>query len=85
MTGHDLFDFYRKTLLLFGMNYAALRTVHAIWCWQTWGTGASKWEAMGRRYLEVQLLRIRVRRFARDLLEIAGLCGVLLVLISQHG
>jgi len=82
--GSDIFDIYRQLLTLVVSSYVVVRTVNSIWRWQSATQSAPKWEAAARRYVVTQLLRVRLRRFALDLLQIGAAAGVLACLIWLH-
>ena len=84
MTGRDVFDFYRFLLTVLVSTYAGVRLVQFFWRWQIVTRSAPRAEALARRYLMVQFLRVRTSRFALDLLTIAALLAVLAWLISLH-
>ena len=84
MTGRELFDLYRHMLVIVGLSYTVVRTMHAIWNWQSASAAAPRMEALARRYLVMHLLRIRVRRFVFELVQIAGLIVVLVYVIQLH-
>jgi len=85
MTGADLFDFYRELLAIVVGTYGAVRLVRFLWRWQLSGRAASRGELLARRYVVVQILRLRVSRFLLDLIEIVVLLGLLGWLICLHG
>ncbi|MFQ5413409.1 MAG: hypothetical protein ACE5E6_03025 [Phycisphaerae bacterium] len=80
----DLFEFYRFILAALVSTYTIARFVAAIWWWQGLGAGGSRGGAFLRRYVVVQLLRLRVWRFAWDLATIAGLVVILVIVIRSH-
>ncbi len=84
MPGGDLFDFYRQVLLIVAGTYTVLQTTNFVLRWRMATTAAGRTEALARRYLVVQLLRVRLRRFAFDFLQLAVLIGVLAYLLWLH-
>lgn len=85
MSGSDVFDLYRQSLTLVVGVYVVFRTANFVIQWQAAIASARKPEAILRRYLAVQFLRVRVRRFAFDLLQVAVLVAVLGYLVWLHG
>ncbi|HUU81893.1 MAG TPA: hypothetical protein VM243_00190 [Phycisphaerae bacterium] len=84
MRGSDLFELYRQLLAVIGGSYATVRLVNFVWRFQLATRSAPRLEAMARRYLVLQVLRVRISRFALDLLHIALLVLVLGWLIRLH-
>ncbi len=79
-----MFDLYRQFLAVVGGSYAAVRLIHFVWRFQLATRSAPRLEALGRRYLVLQLLRVRVSRFVVDLAQIAVLVAVLYYLLALH-
>ena len=84
MCGSEVFDLYRQLLAILGGSYALVRSVNFVWRWQLATRTATGVEALGRRYLVVQLLRLPIRRFTLDLLQILVLVAVLAYLLWLH-
>ena len=84
MRGSDLFDLYRQLLVIVVGTYTVVRTVNFVLRWQLATRSAGRAEAIARRYLALQLLRVRIRRFAPDLLEVGVLLVVLGYLLWLH-
>ena len=84
MRGSDIFNLYRQLLAIIVTTYAVVRAVNFVWRWQLAGGSARRWEATARRYLVVQFLQVRLRRFAIDLLQIAVLGAVFAWVIWLH-
>ncbi|UCG17484.1 MAG: hypothetical protein JSV19_05525 [Phycisphaerales bacterium] len=82
MTGADLFDVYRKTLAIVFGSYAIVKTGHLLWNWQVSSRRAGRHEVVFRRYLVTSLLRIRLRRFWFELLQIAVLATIFAYLVG---
>ena len=77
----DLFELYRRLLLIALTVYALLRLIRTV---ETVGgvlLSRRREFVMLRQYVAVQFLRLRLRRFAWDWVEIAGL----LVVVSFLG
>lgn len=84
MSGFDLFDFYRFLLSVLVGSYATVRLVTFIWRLQYIGFGDPRARGLLRQYLLIQMLRVRFRRFAWDLLQIALLLVVFILLLHRH-
>lgn len=79
--GFDLFDFWRWFLAVACMIYAVVLTVRWAWSWLVYLAGRDRSIVLLRHYLIVQALRLRVRRFAGELLQIAAWTTVLILLL----
>lgn len=84
MPGFDAFHFFRYLLAVFVTSYAVIAMGQFVRQWRRDTAAAAREEALLRTYLVVHLLRVRIRPFLRDLLEIAALLVVLLILIWRH-
>jgi hypothetical protein len=84
MTGRDLFDLFRQLLALLGGVYVVVRLVNFVVRWQVSMRSTRRAEALARRYLVLQALRVRISRFVVELLQIAALVVVLAWLIHLH-
>ncbi len=80
----DAFDLYRQLLAVIGASYATVRLIHFVWRFQLATQSAPRLEALGRRYLVLQLLRVRFGRFVPDLVQITVLAVVLYYLLRLH-
>jgi hypothetical protein len=80
----DLFALYRWLLAIVVSVYTVIRLAQTVNNWVGYLWSAHPRSGTMRRYLTVQLLRIRLRRFTLDLLEIAALTAVLTVLLWLH-
>ncbi len=78
----DLFDFYRRLLILLVGSYGGVRLVLFIWRWRARRLTAGRREAMLRRWVELSALRIRTTRFSLDVLQIVFLSTILAYLLS---
>ncbi len=83
-TGHgfDLFFLWRWILAVSGGVYTVLRTIQSLNSWLERLEGRDRLSRIRRHYLLVHLLRVRVRDFWWELLQIV-LWVVLLVLIIR--
>ncbi|MFQ5491239.1 MAG: hypothetical protein ACE5GE_10995 [Phycisphaerae bacterium] len=84
MTGIDIFDLYRRLLALVVGVYIVVRLVNAFGNLQTAARSATRTQGLLLRYMLVQVLRTRIRRFTPDLLQIALLGGLLVYLLWRH-
>lgn len=84
VSSFDLFGFYRFVLATLVCVYSVAHVATLIWRWQGLVSGSSGREAAVHRYVELLLLRLQLRRFLPDLIEIAALFGVLVVLLRLH-
>ena len=79
----DLFAVYRWTLATMCTVYVVVVTVHSLLGW-LWYFGSSRYTAVMGRYASVLLLRIRIRRFAWNLLQIVFLLAVFGGIVYAH-
>ena len=79
----DLFDLFRWTLGMVCTIYALVCTARTLWGWLVYFGSSRQTMVMGR-YAAVLLLRIRVRRFAGELIQIALLLVVFGCLVYLH-
>ncbi len=84
MSGADLFDLYRRLLTLVVTVYLVFRLSNAYINLQTSAAKAGRTQGLLWRYLAVQLLRTRLRRFVPELLQILILAGLLGYLLWRH-
>lgn len=80
----DLFAFYRWLLAIVCGIYTILRLGQTLQTWTGRLWSAHPRSRTLRRYAAVQLLRINVRRFTLDLVQIAALASGLGVLLWLH-
>ena len=73
----DLFAFYRRLLLIVVGTYGVIRLILFIWRWRASSLTAARPEALLRRWVELSALRLRVRRFTLDTLQILLLMAIL--------
>jgi len=79
-----LFDFFRSTLVVLVMSYCTIKLSLFVWNWQAGTMRADRRERLLRRYLETGVLRVRLRRFWLDFLQIASLAAVLWWVLYLH-
>ena len=77
----DLFALYRRLILILSGSYTVVRLIQAIWRWRAATLAADRPEALLRRWVELSVLRVRVRRFTLGVLQIAVLAGILMYLL----
>ncbi len=80
----DLFHFYRFLLTVLVASYALVRLVLFVSRWQDLGADDPRGVGLLKRYLLVQLFRIRLSRFAREGVVIGLLLALLITLITLH-
>ncbi|HNQ23338.1 MAG TPA: hypothetical protein PKK06_09620 [Phycisphaerae bacterium] len=90
MHGSDIFELYRHLLGILVGSYVAVRSLNFL-AWLLAETGAEarrtpsqRLDVLWRRYLLVQLLRVRPGRFAGELAQITGLVAILMGLLCLH-
>jgi hypothetical protein len=81
----SLFDLYRHVLVLLVIGYTTVRLSQFVWTALDVYRHAGAREQLVHRYLVVNLLRVRARRFRRDLIETGLLLVVFLTLVVLHG
>lgn len=80
----DLFEFYRFMLAVLVGTYGTVRLISSIWRWQGLGKGGPRTQALFRRYVLIQLARVRFRRFWWDFVTIAMLAFIFILLVRWH-
>jgi len=80
----DLFYLFRYFLCVVCTIYAAARTGQTLLRWQQWLWADGRSQALVRRYLMAQLVRVRLRRFGFDVLQIIVLLAVFWQVILLH-
>jgi hypothetical protein len=80
----DLFAFYRWALAIVCSVYTVIRLGQTAQSWLAFLWEPTPYHRTLRHYATVQLLRVRVRRFATELLEIVALTLVLAGLLWLH-
>jgi len=84
LAAFDLFFFFRRFLMIACAVYAIVRLSQSMWRWWRYLFAPRRSAALARHYLLLQVLRIRVRRFATELAQIAALAAVLVLVIWLH-
>lgn len=85
LADRDLFEFWRLLLATICGIYAAVVTIRSLVGWLLYLSEPNRVSRFMRHYVTVQLLRLRFRRFSRDLLAIGGYLVVFAWLMSRHG
>lgn len=80
----DPFYLFRYLLCVVCTIYTAARTGQTLLRWQRWLWADGRSQALVRRYLMAQLVRVRLRRFGLDVLQIVVLLAVLWQVILLH-
>ena len=80
----DPFYLFRYLLCVVCAIYAVARTGQTLLRWQRWLWADGRSQAFVRRYLMAQLVRVRLRRFGFDVLQIVFLLVVLWQVILLH-
>lgn len=80
----DLFELWRLLLGVLCGTYAAVVTARSLWGWVVYFSVPGRHTMVMRNYVLVSLLRLRPERFAGELLQISGLCVILLLLLRFH-
>lgn len=81
---YDLFDFWRWFLAIACTIYTFIVTARWAWEWLKYLAADDRQTLLIRHYLVVQLLRVRLRRFWGELLQIGALCAALALLVMVH-
>ncbi len=79
----DPFAFYRWLLFIIGTVYTVIQLGRTAYSWFEWFWTVPRGTTV-RRYAAVQLLRIRLRRFTLDLMQIAVLTALFFGLVWLH-
>lgn len=80
----DLFYLFRMMLVVFLTTYAALLTAATLWQLARILRGDDPRRRLLRVYLSYQLLAVRARPLAGELLQIAALAIILIILWRLH-
>lgn len=79
----DLFDVFRWSLALVCTIYATLQIIVSVRAWLVYFRSSRQTAILGR-YVTVQLLRLRLKRFLPELLQIAALLLILGGIVWCH-
>lgn len=83
MLRFDLFEFYRFLLALLVLVHCVVKLVSFVYRWYAFDS-RYRWAPLVRRYVVVQLLRIRVRRFLFEIAQLGALAAIFILLVSRH-
>ena len=82
--GFDLFFLWRWILAVSGGVYTLLRMIQSMSRWLDWLEARDRLSRIRRRYVTLHLLRVRVRDFWWELLQIVGLVVLLVLIVRVH-
>ena len=80
----DIFSVWRWLLAVVVTVYATIVLAQSAWGYYVWLAAEDRYTAILRRYIAVQSLRVRLRKFAADLCICAGLVVILGLLGWLH-
>jgi hypothetical protein len=80
----DLFETYRFLLATACTIYALIVTARSLWGWVEYLSSPDRMTSVMRRYAIASLLRIRLRRFTGEFLQIGFWLIVLAALLDLH-
>jgi hypothetical protein len=84
MLGTEIFDLYRRLLGIVLAVYGLVNLVNFVLKWHADTLRAGRSEAVFRRYLVTSLLRVRLRRFWFDFVQIGLLVAILACVLWLH-
>lgn len=82
--GFDVFFLWRWILAISGGIYTLLKTMQSISRWLDWLEPTDRLSRIRRHYVMLHLLRVRLRDFWWELLQIVLLMILLLLFIRWH-
>ncbi len=82
--GFDLFFLWRWILAVSGGVYTLLRMIQSMSRWLDWLEARDRLSRIRRHYVTLHLLRVRVRDFWWELLQIVLLVVLLVLIIRGH-
>lgn len=80
----DLFELWRLVLGILCTIYATVVTVQSLWHWGVYLSGGDRSTTLMRRYVIIQLLRLKPGRFTWELVQIGFWLVVLMVILRVH-
>lgn len=80
----DLFHVWRVVLSTLCGAYATVVTVRSFWGWVVYLSGSDRRTSLMRNYVLVQLLRLRLGRFASEFAQIGAWFAVFVGLLYLH-
>ena len=82
--GFDVFFLWRWVLAVSGAVYTLLGTIQSVSRWLDWLEPRDRLSRIRRHYVVLHLLRLRVRDFWWELLQIVLLVVLLVLIIRGH-
>ncbi|MFH1420228.1 MAG: hypothetical protein ABII12_18300 [Planctomycetota bacterium] len=82
--GRDLFEMWRWLLCVVCAVYAVVVTGRSLWGWYVYLSARDRTRMIMRKYVVVQLLRLRLRPLARELSLIGFWLILLALVLSRH-
>ncbi len=82
--GFDVFFLWRWILAVSGGTYTLLKSMQSLSRWLDWLEPRDRLSRMRRHYVMLHLLRMRLRDFFWELLQIVLLVGLLVLIIRGH-
>ena len=82
--GFDVFFLWRWMLAVSGGVYMLVKTIDSLSRWLDWLEPRDRLRRIRRRYVMVHLLRVRLRDFWWELLQIVFLVALLVLIIRGH-
>lgn len=82
MLAMTLFHMYRRFVVVAVLVYSVIKLINFIWRWRGVTSGGRKSKRLLYRYLEVQVLRTRLWRFRKDIVQVLALAAVLMWIVS---
>ena len=80
----DFFEFWRFILTVACFIYAIVVTIQSLWGWALYLSGPERTTTLMRQYVIVHLLRLRLRPFAAELIQITAWTAILIWIIRIH-
>lgn len=84
MPNVDLFHLFRWGVGWVATIYATVITVQSLYGWYLYLTAGDRYTTMMRRYILLQAVRLRFRRFGGDLLVCLLLCVAFVIIWRAH-
>lgn len=82
--GFDVFYLWRWLLAVSGGVYLVVKTIDSLNRFMDWLEARDRLSRIRRRYVMIHLLRLRLRDFWGELLQIVVLLGLLILIIRGH-
>lgn len=78
----SIFHVFRRVLVIVVMTYTTAQMINFIWRWRADSIADPKPHRIMRRYVEVVLLRFRLKPWWFDLAQITVLVAILWIIVS---